>query len=217
MQCFSRHAIRVISGLAVSIALLKPSPLPPAFAMESSPLLDQARDLIATERSEQALKILRESEAKIQDKQQSDYYFLIARAYQELRNNTKALENYTLAIEANPKSAKAFANRALTKGALKDVDGALNDLNKSISLDPTIPETHLNLGVTFAALNKPQKAIQSFNTAIKLRSNYPDAYRNRGIVNHHLNNTTLACKDWKKARQLKPDDEIQTWIQTLCT
>lgn len=217
MQCFSRHAIRVISGLAASIALLKSSPLPPAFAMESGQLLDQARDLIATEKSEQALKTLREAETKIKENHPSEYYFLIARAYQELRNNTKALENYTLAIEANPKSAKAFTNRALTKGALKDVDGALNDLKKSISLDPKIPETHLNLGVTFAALNKPQKAIQSFNTAIKLRSNYPDAYRNRGIVNHHLDNTTLACKDWKKARQLKPDDEIQTWIQTLCT
>ena len=208
--------MKVFAGLTISISLLENAQRPQAFAAEENKALVDARELIANENSEEALNLLRESSTEINEQQLSEYNFLIARAYQELRNNIQALDYYSRAIQLNPKSAKAFTNRGLVKGALQDMNGALNDLNQSIAIDPKIPETHLNRGVTLAALNKPEEALKSFNQALDLNENYADAYRNRGIVYNYLKQKKKACTDWQKSQQIRPSPEIQKTISTHC-
>ena len=211
-----KPAMRTISWLAVSLSLLQFSQHPQAIAIEQSASLANARELITNGNSEQALKLLKNSKANISENDQSEYYFLIARAHQELGNNPEALEHYSLAIQYNPNSAKALTNRGLVKGALQDVNGALNDLNQSIAIDPKISESHLNLGVTLAALNKPKEALSSFNQALKLNKNYADAYRNRGIVYKHLKQNTRACADWRSSQRIRPSPDIQKWLSAYC-
>ena len=210
------RAVQTFAGLMISISLLENAQRSQAFAAEENKALVDARELIANENSEEALNLLRESSTEINEQQLSEYNFLIARAYQELRNNVQALDYYSRAIQDNPNSAKAFTNRGLVKGALQDMNGALNDLNQSIAIDPKIPETHLNLGVTLAALNKPEEALKSFNQALDLNENYADAYRNRGIVYNHLKQTKKACADWRKSQQIRPSPDIQKTISTHC-
>ena len=211
-----KRTIQAFAGLMISISLLENTQLFQAFAAEENKALGNARELIANENSKEALKLLRKSKAGINEKEQSEFNFLMARAYQELRDNIQALDYYSRAIQYNPKSAKAFTNRGLVKGALQDMNGALKDLNQSIAIDPEIPETHLNLGVTLAALNKPEKALASFNKALELNENYADAYRNRGIVYNHLKQNKKACADWRKSQQIRPSPDIQKTISTHC-
>lgn len=210
------RAVQAFTGLMISISLLENAQLSQSSAAEENQALGTARELIANDNSKEALKLLRKSKARINKEEQSEFNFLMARAYQELRDNIQALDYYSRAIQDNPNSAKAFTNRGLVKGALQDMNGALNDLNQSIAIDPKIPETHLNLGVTLAALNKPEKALASFNKALELNENYADAYRNRGIVYNHLKQNKKACADWQKSQQIRPSPDIQKTISTHC-
>lgn len=211
-----KRAMHAFAGLMVSVSLLGNAQRSQAFAAEENKALGTARELITNNNSKEALKLLRKSKVGINEKEQSEFNFLMARAYQELRDNIQSLDYYSRAIQYNPNSAKAFTNRGLVKGALQDMNGALNDLNQSIAIDPEIPETHLNLGVTLAALNKPEEALISFNEALKLNENYADAYRNRGIVYKHLKQNKKACADWRRSQQIRPSPDIQKTISTHC-
>ena len=82
----------------------------------------------------------------------SEYYFLLGRAYQELKLNLRAFEAYSKSIFLDNKNFKAYLNRGMVRGALKDFDGAFEDLNKANSLQPNKPEYFLNLGIVYASL-----------------------------------------------------------------
>ena len=145
----------------------------------------------------------------------SNYHFLIARAYQELKLNIESLQYYSESIALDRANYKAFINRALVKGALGNLRSSTQDLNEAIKLNPKSKEAYLNLGFTFAAQNSPKKAVQIFTKALKLDPNFPEALRNRGITTYHLGKQSEACSDWRKSIQVKKD-EIQKWISKYC-
>lgn len=176
-------------------------------------ILEKAEKLLADGQSKQALVKLSNFRG---DKSTSRYYFLIARANQDLRNNSEAIAFYTLALREEPKMFKAYINRALVKGSMKDIKGALRDLQKAKELNANSPELFLNLGVTQAALNQPEAAIASFNQALALKPDYPDALRNRGIIHYHSKNIKKACSDWQKSLEYKKSNEIKGVVSTHC-
>lgn len=63
-------------------------------------------------------------------------------AKQALGNINDALQDYTRAIELNPKSVKAYTNRGSAKCLLKDYNSAFSDFNSAINLDPTNSEIY---------------------------------------------------------------------------
>ena len=70
---------------------------------------NQARQNIKLGNSQQALSILdKYSQNAGAD---SEFFFLKARALQDLRRNTDALANYSIAIYLNPKYVMAIINR----------------------------------------------------------------------------------------------------------
>lgn len=142
-------------------------------------------------------------------------HFLRGRVMQEMRNNTEALASYSISIFLNDSNTKALTNRALTRGALGDIDGALRELDRAIEIDPKNAPAYMNRGVTYAGLNQRQKALQEFTKAISLDQNYAEAYRNRGIVKHYLNDNKGACSDWRLA-SLKGDRDTKEWLGFFC-
>ena len=128
------------------------------------------KDLLKKEEYEQARVKLEANEERFENN--SEYYFLLGRSYQELKLNLRAFEAYTKSIFLNNKNFKAYLNRGMVKGALRDFKGAFEDLNKANSLEPNKPEYFLNLGIVYASLNKPLSSIESFLRATDLDSNY---------------------------------------------
>lgn len=145
----------------------------------------------------------------------SEFFYLKARAYQDLRRNTDALANYSIAIYLNPNFVNAFINRGLVRGALKDLDGAMIDLNAALALEPRNNAALLNRGVTYGALNNPTLALADFNKVIQLDPNNADAYRNKGLTSHLLGDKSGACTNWAKSKDLGIA-EASEWITTLC-
>jgi tetratricopeptide (TPR) repeat protein len=141
--------------------------------------------------------------------------FGLARSLQDEDQKVRALEEYTISIFLDPTYAKAYANRALVKGALQDLAGALDDLEAAIRIDKNMAPAYLNRGATLAALNKPKYAISDFDRAIEIDPGYADAYRNRGITKNFLGDLRGACSDWKKAGSLGQADPW-LWYRQLC-
>lgn len=148
-------------------------------------------------------------------RQQRDYHFLRGRAFQELKQNTKALSAYSIGLYLDPKHVKSYINRALVRGALRDMDGALEDLNMALVIEPKNSAALLNRGVTFASLNKPRQALNDFNRAIQINAQYAEAYLNRGVTEFHLKDLSSACRDWDKSYSLGLKD-AKTWIDFYC-
>jgi tetratricopeptide (TPR) repeat protein len=132
-----------------------------------------------------------------------------------LRRNTESLSNYSIAIFLNPKFTNAFINRGLVKGALKDIDGALSDLDQALIIDPKNLAALVNRGVTYGGLNKPLLAITDFDRVIQIDPNYADAFRNRGLTKHLIGDKKGACDDWSKSKDLGIVDAAE-WLAKLC-
>ena len=175
--------------------------------------LEQAKAYIQDNNASKALESLKyytPSEAE-----RSEYHFLEGRAYQELKLNTKALSSYSIAIHVQSNHYRALNNRGLIKGALKDMRGAMDDLNRAINVKPDYAPAYLNRGVTRAAMQKTDLAIEDFTKALVLNPGYSDAYRNRGITYKYTGNLSGACRDWLKARNLG-DSSVQSWLNRHC-
>ena len=175
--------------------------------------LSTAREKIRTGRIKEALDILDNKAASAPT--DSQFFFLKGRAFQELKRNTEALSNYSIALYLNPKFTNALINRALVKGALQDVEGALKDLDQALTLEPSNKAALLNRGVTYGGLNKPLLAIADFDQALKIDPSYADAYRNRGLTRHLLGDKKGACDDWVKSNNLGIRDAAE-WLAKLC-
>jgi tetratricopeptide (TPR) repeat protein len=175
---------------------------------------EEARNHIKEGRPKRALELLEKISRK-DHINESDYFFLIGRSQQDLQENIAAIQSYTIAIFLDAKNSKALVNRALTKGALKDLEGAIKDLNEAIRINPNNAEAYLNRGVTYAGLNRPEQAVPDFGKAIALKPNFTDAYRNRAIMYFHLSKKNLACQDLRSASQ-HGDTEAKKWQQQNC-
>jgi len=144
-----------------------------------------------------------------------DFYFLEGRIYQELKINANSLASYTVALFIDPSHVKSLINRSLVKGALRDLDGALSDLNQAINLDKKNPIALMNRGVVLAGKGQSRLALKDFKTAIQINPAYADAYLNLGIAYFQMNDSTSACESWEKSLKLGLLDAKQL-IQQSC-
>ena len=213
---FSHMSIKVFIGVSAIFLSMHFAPyLNAALIQDSNPkeLVKIIRNLLTKGELAKAIEL---SDAGLKtNPKNSEFFFLKARAYQDLRRNTDALANYSIAIYLNPKFVNAFINRGLVRGALQDVNGALIDLDQALVLQPNNTAALLNRGVTYAGLNKPSLAIQDFNKAIQINPNYPDAYRNRGLTKHLLGDKDGACDDWHKSKNLGINEATE-WLTKYC-
>jgi len=175
--------------------------------------INQIRELITKNKIGEAENILVSIKSKIEP--QSEAFFLEGRIQQEKKRNTDALGSYSIAIYLNPGMSKAWINRSLTKGALRDFEGAIQDLNTAIELDPNNPTALINRGVTFASLNQPTSAMADFNKALSIKPNSQDALHNRGIIFYLQGNNNSACQDWRRAQSLG-SPETKDLVGSLC-
>jgi tetratricopeptide (TPR) repeat protein len=175
--------------------------------------LEQARLFLKDNKASAALKSLQNFDPEEPDL--AEYHFLTGRAYQELKLNTKALSSYSIAIHLDSMHYKALNNRGLIKGALRDMTGAIDDLNKSIEANSKYAPAYMNRGVTRAAMKNVDLAIEDFTKAILIDPLYADAFRNRGITYKFTGNIQGACRDWQKASQLG-ETSTNNWINRHC-
>jgi DNA-binding helix-hairpin-helix protein with protein kinase domain len=137
----------------------------------------------------------------------ADYYKQGHASY-KVRNYEQAIENFSNAIQQDPKHAKAFVNRGNARYNMKDYEGALTDYSEALKINSNEVKAHVNRGnVRFKLAeysSDPDReynlAIVDFNNALRLNPNEVEAYIRRGIVYSQIAKYSGdSQQDYKKA------------------
>jgi tetratricopeptide (TPR) repeat protein len=124
--------------------------------------------------------------------------------YHELKQYERAIEDYSRAMELNPKCATAYTNRGVTYAKLKQHEKAIGDYNKAIEMNPEYADAYNNRGLSYAKLKQHEKAIEDYGKAIEMNPNFAKPYNNRSITYHELRQYETAIEDCSKAIELNP-------------
>ena len=134
---------------------------------------------------------------------------------------TDALEDFTHAIQVNPKDSYAYSDRGWVKYLLGksealagNTENALNlyvaaiiDSDVASRIEPNNVYALHNRGVTKSALGNIEDAIIDFDRAIQINPRYARAYYERGIAKETLGHKEEAKADLEKAKELGPNIE----------
>jgi len=130
-------------------------------------------------------------------------YFERAMLMKQLGKKEKALEDYDTILKLEGENyMEALVNRGLTKKMMGDFKGAISDLDQAVEEFPDQPELRKNRGNLHLLLGLPRKAIDDYTKAIQLNGDYSEAYYNRAIAFFMLYDKISACADLGKSLEL---------------
>jgi tetratricopeptide (TPR) repeat protein len=119
-----------------------------------------------------------------------------------LRNDNRALEDYSTAIELSPSWTWALAGRALILELNGRFQEALADIDKAMEQEPSIANHHQIRGDIRLRMNQPREALGDFNEAIRLDPDSGPAYLGRSRAHYALNDLAACKEDRKRAQEL---------------
>jgi tetratricopeptide (TPR) repeat protein/S1-C subfamily serine protease len=116
----------------------------------------------------------------------------------------QAIQEFTKAIQLNPRYGMAYFARAHVYYQLQEFQKSLSDYNQSIAIHPNSPEAYNNRGNLKSDFQDLSGALVDYNQAIKLNPQYAEAYNNRGNSKSRLEDKQGAILDYNKAIKLNP-------------
>jgi tetratricopeptide (TPR) repeat protein len=117
-------------------------------------------------------------------------------------NYTGAIQDFTRAIQLDPKYVKAYLDRGVANKNLGNYKDAIKDYTRAIELNPGYAPAYNNRGNAKYSLNNLSSAIKDYNKAIELDPKYAEAYYNCGMVKDKLGDKKGAIEDLNKAEEL---------------
>ena len=114
----------------------------------------------------------------------------------------KAIDDFTKAIELNPRYFDAYWQRASAYSNLGQYESALADYTKIIELKPNFAYPYYERGLVYLLLEQYNKSINDYTKAIELRPYNADFYMQRGFAYYKLEQYEEALKDYDKTLEL---------------
>jgi lipoprotein NlpI len=115
-----------------------------------------------------------------------------------------ALADYSKAVEAEPKFAKAWFGRGMVRTYNNDTEGALADYGKAVEADPTYTLAWFNRALLRLNRKDYDGAVGDYGKAISLKPQDADMYLGRGNAYAAKGEHDKAIADYAKAIELKP-------------
>jgi lipoprotein NlpI len=101
-------------------------------------------------------------------------------AYYAAGDYDRAIQDYSQAIQLDPKSAVYLSNRGNAYADKGDYDSAIKDFDKAIELNPKSSNVYSSKGFAFARKGDYDSAIKYYSQAIQLGSTDAPTYNGRG-------------------------------------
>jgi tetratricopeptide (TPR) repeat protein len=118
-------------------------------------------------------------------------------AYSEKGDKTRALADYTRAIELDRNFIEAYVNRGTTYITLKQYDLAIADFDRAIGIWSGYAPAWLWRGEAYFLKGETQRAIADFDRAVKLRPEWASALVRacwaRAVLNTELERALNLC------------------------
>jgi tetratricopeptide (TPR) repeat protein len=137
-----------------------------------------------------------------QDRKKSQEYYIKGQTQFNSARYEKAIEFYTLAIEADSTNYNAWIRRGFTRGMVKDFTGEMEDYSSVIQKDPDHIWAYISRGSAMNRKSMFNEAIVDFNRALEINPKEPEAYNNRGFAKKGLGDKEGACEDWQMSKKL---------------
>ena len=158
------------------------------------PITPQEIDWLATEISTWLDLPSIENEINEYDFRQANLYSKKAHAYFLRGNYTEAIERYSLTLHFNPKSFKAYVNRAIINIYTQDYPSVIEDCCLALEINPNCAESYCVRGIAYYYLKDHHNALKNFQTAIEINPQYREAY-------YYLAATYIALENYPTAIQ----------------
>ncbi|MEM9297608.1 MAG: tetratricopeptide repeat protein [Bacteroidota bacterium] len=125
------------------------------------------------------------------------------RAFEELEEYDKALEDFRRVIKEDPLNVNAHLSIASDfYYRLKDYENTIFFTEKAIKLEQDNVLAHTLKGKGHQKLGQLNEAMSAYNDAISVDKEYSDAYLSRGSLRIYLKQNSKACSDFKLAASL---------------
>ena len=122
-----------------------------------------------------------------------------------LNKHLDALPHHDRATELLTSNPWSFINRGISRAALKNFTGALNDFDRSIELDPTLSVAFGNKGNALLEMNQLEQSLQFLDKAIELNPFNIGAFSGKSACLFKLKQSAEALTFADRAIKLKPD------------
>jgi len=123
-------------------------------------------------------------------------YHLRGRALAKAGQYDAAIEDFSRALEANPRLALARIDRGLAYQAMGDLVQAITDFTWAILINPSQPEAYNLRGIAYTEAGLWSEAIADYNRAISLDPTNAAYWNNRAWAQLQLNNHAGAQLDF---------------------
>ena len=144
-----------------------------------------------------------------------------SRAYVQLGNLDKALEDAEAAVKQKPTSALAYGQRGITKKLQQKQKEALQDFGEAIRLDPSYWWAYGQRADIYSRNNDQGKALNDVNQLLSAKPDFVEGLRLRGWILNGMGRSGEAYEDFKKASKLKPNDawciRDKAWFLLTCS
>jgi lipoprotein NlpI len=127
-------------------------------------------------------------------------------------NHERALPDFDLAVELDPKLAVAYYNRALSWSARGYSDRAINDYDAALKLSPRDTSVLIGRAVEYTVKGDYNRAIADYEVAIRLEPDLPVSYFGRGRARYYAGDFMSSASDFYRAQQLAPSVYIALWL-----
>ncbi|ORC90762.1 uncharacterized protein TM35_000071860 [Trypanosoma theileri] len=139
----------------------------------------------------------------VQNSEAAEQHHQRGLAFRKQGDLIHAINEYTAAIQLDPKNFKALFNRGFCHDKIGNYDAAIHDYEAAMELEPRYAYTYYNLGISYDRRGDHfEEAIAMFDKAISLDNTNADFYHNRGFSQRKLGKYREAIKDYTTALSL---------------
>ncbi|HZN23735.1 MAG TPA: tetratricopeptide repeat protein [Burkholderiales bacterium] len=127
-------------------------------------------------------------------------------------NHDRAIADFTVAVELEPKFASAYYNRALSRSEKGDADLAIADYDTALQLAPKDWKAHVGRAVEWTVKGEYKHALADYEAVIRLEPQTLTGYFGRGRVRFYVGEFTSAASDFARAYQIEPGMYTALWL-----
>jgi tetratricopeptide (TPR) repeat protein len=136
---------------------------------------------------------------------------LAGEAYDELKNDAGALEQFQAAVKADPRLPNVHFGYGYLLWKASRYSDAQEEFRAELSNNPENPLALAYLGDTMIKLNHSGEAMPYLQHALRLEPSLAIAQVDLGIVYENAGRKSDALRELKSAEKLTPDDPVVHW------
>jgi tetratricopeptide (TPR) repeat protein len=118
----------------------------------------------------------------------------------------QAIDDFSRALEKDPKMFEALVNRGYVRNDMQDAQGAIRDFEPAIKMNPNSGVARLGLAFSYLQLHRSREALEETNKAEKLLGELGATHMARATAYRQMRVLDKAVAEYRVALKYSPDD-----------